>query len=235
MGIFEVLPPYIGLRLLHQTANRGGAPLFITIEGVIGVGKTTVTRLLTEALHGETLFEIVEENPFLKDFYTDRDAWALQTETFFLLNRVKQLEDTAKRLQAGATIISDYNVVKNRVFADLTLTGTKREKYTQLFAILTDDLPKADLVIYLTAQHAAVMERIRRRDRSFERNMDPSYIQRLSDEYDRYFAQPAEHFGQAQVLVVDTTSIDLAGKPADQQVFIARVNQALARICVQSA
>lgn len=209
--------------------------MFITIEGVIGVGKTTVTRLLTEALRGETLFEIVEENPFLKDFYTDRDAWALQTETFFLLNRVKQLEDTAKRLNAGATIISDYNVVKNRVFADLTLTETKRVKYTQLFTILTDDLPKADLVIYLTAQHAAIMERIRRRDRSFERNMDPNYIRRLSEKYDRYFAQPAEHFGQAQVLVVDTTELDLAGKPADQQVFITRVNQALARVCAQTA
>jgi len=209
--------------------------LFITIEGVIGVGKTTVTRMLTEALRGETLFEIVEENPFLKDFYSDRDSWALQTETFFLLNRVKQLEDTAKRLKAGATIISDYNVVKNRIFAGLTLTGTKREKYTQLFAILTSDLPKADMVIYLKADHKTVMERIRRRDRSFERNMDPEYIRRLAQEYELYFAEPEVHFGTAPVLTVDTTCLDLVSNSSDKQLFIDRVHQALNQACARTA
>lgn len=209
--------------------------MFITIEGVIGVGKTTVTRLLTEALRGETLFEIVEENPFLKDFYTDRDAWALQTETFFLLNRVKQLEDTAKRLKAGATVVADYNVIKNRIFAGLTLSGAKRTKYEQLFHILTDDLPKAHLVIYLRAEHRTVMERIRRRDRSFERNMDPDYISRLAEEYERYFAAPAEHFGPAQVLVVDTTNLDLIGNQEDKQAFIEQVHKALHLACARTA
>lgn len=209
--------------------------MFITIEGVIGVGKTTVTRLLTEALHGETLFEIVEENPFLKDFYSDREAWALQTETFFLLNRVKQLEDTAKRLKAGATVVSDYNVVKNRVFAGLTLTGVKREKYMQLFSILTGDLPKADIVIYLKAEHTTVMERIRRRDRSFERNMDPEYIRRLAQEYEVYFEQPEVHFGSAAVLVVDTTHLDLVGSAVDKQLFIERVRQVMNQICARTA
>jgi deoxyguanosine kinase len=195
-------------------------PLFITIEGVIGVGKTTVTRLVTEALRGETLFEIVEENPFLKDFYTDRDAWALQTETFFLLNRVKQLEDTAKRLATGATVVSDYNVVKNRVFAGLTLTGVKREKYMQLFDILTSDLPPADVVVYLKASHETVMERIHHRDRPFERNMDPHYIRRLAEEYDMYFAEPELYLKNATVLVVDTTNLDLVGNETDKRYFI---------------
>lgn len=209
--------------------------MFITIEGVIGVGKTTVTRLLTEALHGETLFEIVEENPFLKDFYTDRDAWALQTETFFLLNRVKQLEDTAKRLKAGSTVVSDYNVVKNRIFAGLTLTGSKRDKYTQLFAILTGDLPRADLVVYLKAEHTTVMDRIRRRDRTFERNMDPEYIRRLAVEYGRYFAEPELHFGATRILEVDTTHTDLINDAADKQAFIERVRHEVNLICARTA
>lgn len=209
--------------------------MFITIEGVIGVGKTTVTRLLTEALHGETLFEIVEENPFLKDFYTDRDAWALQTETFFLLNRVKQLEDVAKRLKTGATVVSDYNLVKNRIFAGLTLTGVKRDKYMQLFAILTSDLPKADMVIYLKADHSAVMDRIRRRNRSFERNMDPDYIRRLADEYDVYFAEPEVHFGTTPILTVDTNNLDLVSSATDKQVFIDMVHQAIGKACARTA
>lgn len=209
--------------------------MFITIEGVIGVGKTTVTRLLTEALRAETLFEIVEENPFLKDFYTDRDSWALQTETFFLLNRVKQLEDTAKRLKAGATVVSDYNVVKNRIFAGLTLSGTKRTKYMQLFDILTGDLPKADMVVYLKANHEAVMERIRRRNRSFERNMDPDYIRRLAEEYEVYFAEPEAYFGPTTILTVDTTSLDLVDSPADKQLFIERVHEAMGQACARTA
>lgn len=202
--------------------------MFITVEGVIGVGKTTATRMLAEALRGEILFEIVEENPFLKDFYQDRDAWALQLETFFLLNRVKQLEDTARRLAQGVTVVSDYNVIKNRIFAGLTLTGSKREKYMQLFSVLTDDLPRADLIIYLKADHGTVMERIRRRDRSFERNMDPEYIRRLGLEYEEYFAEPDRYFGKSATLTVDTTSLDLVSDSLDKQGFVERVRQALA-------
>lgn len=209
--------------------------MFITIEGVIGVGKTTATRMLAEALGAEILFEIVEENPFIKDFYQDRDAWALQLETFFLLNRVKQLEDTARRLSQGAVMISDYNVIKNRVFAGLTLTGSKRSKYMQLFSVLTDDLPRADLVIYLKAEHATVMERIRRRDRSFERNMDPEYIRRLGQEYETYFAEPERYFGDSTILTIDTTHLDLVGSSQDKQGFIDRVRQALAKARARTA
>lgn len=201
--------------------------MFITIEGVIGVGKTTVTRLVSQALGGETLFEIVEENPFLKDFYQDRDAWALQLETFFLLNRIKQLEDTGRKLAAGTTIVSDYNILKNRIFAGLTLAGTKREKYLQVYSVLTSDLPKADLVLYLHADHGSVMERIARRDRPFERNMDPHYIQGLAEEYERYFQEAPAYLGETRVLSVDTTELDLVSNEADKAHLIERVRGAM--------
>lgn len=203
--------------------------MFVTIEGVIGVGKTTVTRLLTQALGGETLFEIVEENPFLKDFYQDRDAWALQLETFFLLNRIKQLEDTGRKLESGATIVSDYHILKNRIFAGLTLTGSKREKYLQVYSVLTGDLPKADLIVYLKADHEVVMERIARRDRPFERNMDPNYIRGLAEEYERYFQDAPAYLGDTRVLTVNTNNLDLVTSEADIAYLIDLVKGALAQ------
>jgi deoxyguanosine kinase len=204
---------------------------YITCEGVIGVGKTTAARLLTEALGGELLLEMVEENPFLQRFYEDRDTWALQNETFFLLGRLAQLEHVQRRLDEGATVIADFNVTKNRVFAGMTLSGVRQEKYMQVYEVLTADLPQADLVIYLQADHDEVMRRIKLRDRTFERNMDPEYIRRLAQEYDRYM-QPANFrrfFGPwARPLVLDTTHMDLVGNREDQAHFIDLVRTALA-------
>lgn len=205
---------------------------YITCEGVIGVGKTTAARLLTEALGGELLLEMVEENPFLQQFYRDRDTWALQTETFFLLGRLAQLEHVQRRLAEEATVVADFNVAKNRVFAGLTLQGTRREKYDQVYDVLTADLPRADLVIYLRADHDEVMRRIRLRDRTFERNMDPEYIRSLAAEYERYMLPANFHrfFGPwAQPLVLDTTQMDLVGSRADQRHFVDLVRHALAR------
>jgi deoxyguanosine kinase len=205
--------------------------LFVAIEGPIGVGKTSAVRLLSEALHCETLFEIVEENPFLKDFYQDRDAWALQCETFFLLNRLNQLENVGRRLLAGATVVADYHIMKNRLFADITLSADRREKYMQVFEVLTSDLPKPDIVVQLKAEHATIMERIRRRDRPFERTMDPEYIRRLMEMYDRYLApdQRSRHIGQADLLVVDTTHLDLVRNQEHQRYFIDLVKTAMER------
>lgn len=207
--------------------------MFISIEGVIGVGKTTVTRLVAEALQGETLFEVVEENPFLKDFYSDKEAWALQTECFFLLTRVKQLEDTARKLREGNTVISDYHVVKNRIFAELTLQGSKREKYMRTFDILTADLVEPDLVIYLTASHSVLMDRIRKRDRSFERNMDPHYIRRLAEEYEHYFAigERQKHFApHTRVLHVNTNHLDLVSHAEDKAWLLEQIQANLTAI-----
>lgn len=205
---------------------------YITCEGVIGVGKTTVSRLIAEALGGELLLEMVEENPFLQKFYQDRDTWALQTETFFLLGRLPQLEHVQRRMAEEATVVADFNVAKNRVFAGLTLQGSRREKYIQVYDVLTSDLPRADLVIYLKADHDEVMRRIRLRDRAFERNMDPDYIRRLADEYERYLlsANFARFFGPwARPLVVDTTHMDLVSNLDDQARFLGLVRAALAQ------
>lgn len=206
---------------------------FVTVEGVIGVGKSTVTSLLATALDAETMYEIVEENPFLKDFYRDRNAWALQTETFFLLNRLKQLEDVERMLMAGRSVVADYNLFKNRIFASLTLAGRKHDKYVQIYDTIAADLPRADLILYLTADTDTIMRRIRHRDRPFERNMDRGYIESLSRVYEQTLGNLHEAervLHGAQILQVDTSDLDFAASPQDRAYLIDLVRSTLASI-----
>ncbi|MEF9992697.1 MAG: deoxynucleoside kinase, partial [Peptostreptococcaceae bacterium] len=165
--------------------NRG---VFIAIEGPIGVGKTTLANILNDHFNYTLLREIVEENPFLSKFYTDIKEYALQTEAFFLFNRIKQLEDTEKNiLIEGKGVISDYHIIKNLIFAGITLDNMQFYKYKQMYNIFINDLPQPDIVIYLNSKTDVLMKRIAMRDRSFERQMDKNYIHELSNEYKYYF------------------------------------------------
>ena len=170
---------------LHQNNN----PLFIAVEGPIGVGKTTLTKLLTKKLHATCLKEIIEENPYLKKFYENIEEYAFQTEMFFLCNRIKQLEDTKEqKLDQGLPVVADYSIIKNLIFAGLTLKKDHFQKYQQVFPILTKDLPQPEIIIYLHGDVDHLMKRIALRDRPFERNMSRDYMEKLSRAYDRYFS-----------------------------------------------
>jgi Deoxynucleoside kinases len=160
---------------------------FLAIEGVIGVGKTTLARMLAPALQARPLLERFEENPFLPYFYQDRARYAFPTQIFFLLSRYRQHQELAAHLEHGP-VISDYMFAKDRLFARLNLTGDELALYEQLHQALAEKIPTPTLVLYLRADTDTLMARIALRDRPYERGMDRGYIERLRLAYEAFFA-----------------------------------------------
>lgn len=178
---------------------------YIAVEGVIGVGKTTLVNRLARALGARIVLEEFEENPFLPEFYKDRRAYALSTQLFFLMSRYRQQEVLAQGDLFQQHTVSDYFFDKDRIFALLTLEEHELGVYDRLFDVLRPQVPTPDLVIYLKADHEVVMERIAKRGREYELNMDPLYIRQLSQAYSEFFRT----FRSAPVLTIDTSRIDL--------------------------
>lgn len=196
---------------------------YIALEGAIGVGKTTLTRILAEALAAEHLLEVFEENPFLSDFYADRARYAFQTQIFFLLSRYRQqhkvIADTLRR----GPLVSDYLFAKDWLFAHLNLSGDELAMYERVHAILGEQIPTPTLVIYLRASTETLMQRIAFRDRSYERQMDRAYISDLRDAYERFFAD----YTAAPVLSLDTDELDIVHDTAARRAVVAQVKGAL--------
>lgn len=177
---------------------------YLAIEGVIGVGKTTLARLLTERLQARLVLEIVEENPFLPDFYRDMRRYAFQTQVFFLLSRYQQQMDLKQPDLFAPRVVSDYIFQKDRIFANLNLSDNELKLYDRLFPLLERDVPVPDLVLYLQASPDILMERIGRRGRDFERSMPPEYISALSEAYNYFFF----HYDSTPLLIVNTSHVD---------------------------
>jgi deoxyguanosine kinase len=186
--------------------------MYVAIEGVIGVGKTTLARLLSPTFESEILLEVFEENPFLSDFYSDRERYAFQTQIFFLLSRYHQQRRTVPDLlAAGKSLLSDYTFAKDALFARINLKGDELEMYYKVHEALGEKIPKPDLIVYLRATTEVLMQRIASRDRPYERNMESDYIDRLNRAYEEFFARP---YDGAPVLVVDTNSLNIVENPA---------------------
>ncbi|MDQ5864710.1 MAG: deoxynucleoside kinase [Chloroflexota bacterium] len=194
---------------------------YIVIEGVIGVGKTALTRLLGERLGVSTFFEKFEENPFLSNFYSDRARYAFQTEVFFLLNRYRQQQSEVQPAVMSGNVVGDYLFAKTRLFAGINLAGDELALFEQIYDALNKQVARPDLVVYLQASLDSLMSRIYQRDRSFERNMDPRYIERLSGVYEQFF----EGYSDTPVLKIETAHLDLIRDAKAQQ----RVIEAIVR------
>ncbi len=179
-------------------------PRYIVIEGPIGVGKTTLVTRLAERYNARTVLEVFEENPFLADFYSDRDRYAFQTEMFFLLSRYRQQEDFSQDDLFGRMSISDYLFTKCRLFASLTLSDHELTLYDRMYSILTTQVPKPDVVIHLNAPLETLLGRIKSRGRSYERNMDAEYLDRLRGLYVQFF----QHYEHTPLLNLDTSNVD---------------------------
>jgi deoxyguanosine kinase len=158
---------------------------FITVEGPIGVGKTSLAKAISDHFQLHLLKEIVDENPFLGKFYEDIQEWSFQTEMFFLCNRYKQLEDIhTKYLKQHIPVVADYHIFKNLIFAKRTLKQDQYDKYFQIYDILTKDMPAPNVIVYLTASLETLQKRIAMRGREFEKNIDPNYLMQLILDYE---------------------------------------------------
>ena len=197
--------------------------VYIAIEGPIGVGKTTLVRMLQPEFHADSLLEIFEENPFLSDFYADRERFAFQTQIFFLLSRYRQQRE-AQAIAMRRSLISDYIFAKDRLFARLNLRGDELEMYERLHSALAERVRVPDLVLYLRASPDVLMERIATRDRPYERAMSRTYIEDLVRAYEQFFT----HYSDTRLLILDTDNLNVVGNPTDLHRVAASVRAALA-------
>ena len=196
---------------------------YIAIEGVIGVGKTTLARLMQERLQTELLLEAFEANPFLSNFYQDRERYAFQTQIFFLLSRYQQQVEVVSQILSRRPLISDYSFAKDRLFARLNLAGDELQMYECVHSILARNIPSPDLIVYLRADTDTLMRRIASRDRPYERNISRRYIDDLRQAYEAFFGS----YTECPVLRVETSDLDIISRPEDLERIVDQVRAAL--------
>jgi deoxyguanosine kinase len=201
-----------------------GVDMYIAIEGVIGVGKTTLARLLQPAFDAELLLEIFEENPFLSDFYSDRARYAFQTQIFFLLSRYhQQRKGVHEALENNPWLLSDYTFEKDALFAEVNIEGDELEMYYRVHEALAEKITRPDLIVYLKADTKVLMQRIAQRDRPYERQMDVNYIATLNKTYETHFV----NYPTKNVLTIDTNDLDFVRKVEDLEWVEQRIRQTL--------
>lgn len=197
--------------------------MYIAIEGVIGVGKTTLARLLQQSFQADLLLEVFEENPFLSDFYSDRARYAFQTQIFFLLSRYRQQNSTVPSvLRQGKSLLADYTFAKDSLFARINLHGDELIMYHRVHEALAEKIPLPDLTVFLSASVDTLMTRIALRDRPYERAMERSYIGDLVGAYDDFFSQ-TEH----PKLIIDSNQLDFVRYPEHLKVIENRIREAV--------
>ncbi len=183
---------------------------YLAVDGPIGVGKTTLVERLCERFEGVKLLEDVG-NPFLADFYKDRPGTAFQTQLYFLLSRYRQQQEVHQRGLFEKLVLADYTFDKDRIFAYLNLSDDELALYDKLYKLLEPQVRTPDLMLYLVADVDTCIERVKRRQRPFERNLSGDYLAQLIDAYNHYF----HYYNRSPLLVVDTRHIDFVHRSED--------------------
>jgi len=159
----------------------------IVIEGPIGVGKSSLARRLAEQLGAELLLEKADDNPFLERFYDDRFGYAFQTQLFFLFQRVKQMQTLSQQGMFSRGVVSDFLFAKDALFARLNLSDEEYRLYAQMYAQVAPSVPEPDLIVWLQATPATLLQRIQQRGIAMEQGIGEDYLQRLCDAYVEHF------------------------------------------------
>jgi len=193
---------------------------YLCVEGVIGVGKTSLCRMLASEFNLRTILELADDNPFLADFYKNRQSMAFQTQLWFLLSRYRQMtENFLQQDLFHQATVTDYIFAKDSLFASITLDENEKAMYNTIHAIIERNVPKPDFVIYLQASTEVLLKRIEKRGRSFEHNMDRSYIATLNEAYNHFFF----HYKDSPVLIVNTDDIDYINNRSDFEEIVNQI------------
>ncbi|WP_064091115.1 deoxynucleoside kinase [Rossellomorea aquimaris] len=206
-----------------------GSIPFITVEGPIGVGKTSLAKAISEHFQFHLLKEIVDENPFLDKFYDDIEEWSFQTEMFFLCNRYKQLEDIEKHfISQNKSVVADYHILKNIIFAKRTLKDEQQfNKYLHIYDVLTSDMPRPNVVIYLNASLDTLLKRIEKRGRDFEKKISPLYLKQLSLDYEEYMNTFEKTHPDIPVLRYNGDHVDFVQNKEDLHEILTKLETTL--------
>ncbi len=186
-----------------------GENRYLVIEGVIGAGKTSLARLLSDRLKAQLVLEEVEDNPFLKDFYRDRARFAFQTQMHFLFSRYQQQRGLRQLELFSERLVADYLFQKDRIFAGLNLSERELALYERLVGWLELDVMRPDVVVYLQSSPDTLLDRIARRGRPYEKEMERDYLRQLNEAYNHFFF----HYVDSPLLVVNTNGIDFVNNP----------------------
>jgi deoxyadenosine/deoxycytidine kinase len=192
---------------------------YIAVEGAIGVGKTSVVERLAERLDATTVLEEWGQNPFLKPFYDGQPGASFQVELFFLLSRYRQQQELTQRSLFTQATISDYVFDKSKIFAYLNLEDSELLIYERLYSLLTESVPRPDLVVYLQAPTEVLLKRIRARGRPEESRLSEEYLAETNRAYNYFFF----HYTQTPLLVVNTTDVDLVKSSEDLDDLIRQI------------
>jgi len=184
---------------------------YIAIEGPIGVGKTTLCHLLAKHYQARTVLEEFDENPFLREFYRDRESAAFQTQIYFLLARYKQQEQLLQEDLFKRSMISDYLFAKDRVFAYLNLSAPELVLYEKIYELLVPRLVKPDVTIYLTAEVDVLLARINKRGRDYETTVEREYLSGLANGFHHFF----QSYEDSPLLIVNSADLDIVNRPQD--------------------
>ncbi|WP_394141759.1 deoxynucleoside kinase [Cytobacillus oceanisediminis] len=211
----------------------GGIP-FITVEGPIGVGKTSLAKAISEKFQYALLKEIVDENPFLGKFYENIEEWSFQTEMFFLCNRYKQLVDINNHyLNKNKPVVADYHIFKNLIFAQRTLNQNEYQKYLKIYEILTGDMPKPNVIIYLNASLETLLDRIELRGREIEKNISPLYLEQLSLDYETAMNEFERQQPDVPVIRFNGDDLDFVKNEADLKHIFDTLSTSLKKRSIQ--
>ncbi len=191
---------------------------FIAVEGPIGVGKSSLVNLLATRFNAVKVLEHIE-NPFLRDFYKERAGAAFQTQLFFLLNRYRQQRELTQSDLFHRVTLCDYIFAKDKIFAYLNLADSELMLYERLYAVLSENVPRPDLVIYLQASTRVLVERIRKRHRDYEAEISDKYVEDLNQAYNYFFY----HYKETPLLVINTTDIDFVENESDLDDLVAQI------------